>query len=109
MGEPGSLGEGTSDGRDAVTFGSLLQSRERKKKPSDALKRIGSSPAPLLRVVVVGAETLRVLIFGEEKPLTQVRFNVVNVRGDHSSPFLRTTATIWLLSEPMPFDRFPSR
>jgi hypothetical protein len=41
--------------------------------------------------------------------ITGATRNVVNVRGDHSSPFLRTTATIWLLSEPMPFDRFPSR
>jgi len=51
--------------------------------------------------------TLGVIVFDEERPLTLMVFNVRDVACRHHFPFISTLSTIGFLDEPVSFDSFP--
>jgi hypothetical protein len=56
---------------------------------------------------MASTEALGVLISSKSRPLTSVRLNVIDMRGNYCAPFLRAMSAIRFLNEPVPFD--PSR
>jgi len=62
-----------------------------------------------IHVMVMGAEALRVCIFDEERPLTQMGFNVINVACRDCPTLNRTLSAPRFLGEPVPSDRLPGR
>jgi hypothetical protein len=63
---------------------------------------------PPVRVVMASAEALGILIFGKSRPLTSVRLDVIDMRGNYCSTVLGAMSAIGLLNEPVSFDRLPS-
>jgi hypothetical protein len=57
---------------------------------------------------MASAEALGILIFGKSRPLTSVRLDVIDMRGNYCSTVLGAMSAIGLLNEPVSFDRLPS-
>ena len=58
---------------------------------------------------MASAEALGVLILSKSRPLTSVRLDMIDMRGNDCTTFLRAMSAIGLLNEPVSFDRLPSR
>jgi hypothetical protein len=62
-----------------------------------------------MSVVVTNTKALGVIVLDEERPVTPVRFDVINVARGYGPTLNCTFSALGLFGEPVPPNRFPNR